>query len=327
MELTDMSGRSSYFAGVLVLLPVIASLTGGRPASATTRPIFREWKSIYRELNNGSDPEWKSQEEAETWLREHEADVEPIVLEILRGERTNRPWTSALVTARAIPTHAIAVAATARFRDALSEERNLVVFVNSPNSYILGLVEIIGLAAYEPARPLLHRLVAVEGQSQSALEVCFKALRKIGDRDTLSVVAGLRSRCTDAATTNLCALTEKILDAKLRGADALDGATGELRAVNRAWVEAIEERDYDGYVKINPLGVRRGIDRNLYEQVLKEPTTPEILRALKGIAGREEFEVDADKLEASLVVDGRYKFDYVLEADGWKIGGPTQIAP
>ena len=123
------------------------------------------------------------------------------------------------------------------------------------------------------------------------------------------------------------ALARKILQARVSGRDALAGASDELLAVTRRWIAAVEAKDYDAYLAVQPFG-GGGIDKHdFFEELLPSAELPAILEAVKAVIDTAVFEVDRDKLDASLVVDGRYKFDYVLEVDGWKIAGPMQIAP
>jgi len=311
--------NSSVCAIVVWVCPAIAL--------ASTRPIFKDWKAVYQELNDGRDPQWATQAEAEKWLSDHVREVEPVVLEVLRGERPDVPWTAGLTTARVVVTPAIAAVASDRLKEALARNPQLVVGVHSSDSYLITVIQVLERARYVPALPLVHRLCSIDGQDSLTMEHCLAFMRKIGDESSIAIMQTLRRRGLDETTQRRLSVAEKVITTRLDGRDIAVDAQSQLRAVTRAWREAIETKNYDAFLGTQPFGGEGMDKRDFYDEILREPQMPAILDALKKVGGQEEFEVDRDKLEASLVVDGRYKFDYVLEADGWKIGGPMQIAP
>jgi len=295
---------------------------------AESRPIFRDWKNVFRELNSGQEPQWRSQGEAETWLRENVEEVEPLVLRILRGERPDTPWTKGLITARVIATPAVAALLTERLREALSSDPGMVVRFDSPNSYIIAIIEVLERALYAPALGLVHRIVVTKGQDSLVLERSADYLRRVGDEESIAIVKEACAHDSTASVANRLELSARIIEARIHGRDFFENAEDDLRAVERAWMEALEAKDRDAYARLLPSVARGRVEVGDYwVELLGSPDLPRILEAVRNAAGREVFEIDRDKLEASMIVDGRYKFLYALEVDGWKTGGPIQIAP
>jgi hypothetical protein len=281
---------------------------------------------VYQELNGGEYPTWTSHEQAREWAIRESDRLEPIVLSILRRERHNIQWTAGLAVARATPTPKVIAELRAMLSDMV---RNLPPNPGAVDE--MGLTNIIDILADQSDHHFVadvRTLLSREGESRAVVEHCVAALRLVGTRDDIETVRRMPVRRADKRIEHLARVTERIIEERASGRAPLADAPEQLRALTRAWIETIENRDHRGFVKLLPFGAEGGFDEHdFHEELLKSPELPKILDALAAVAGQEQFEVDAAALRASLVIDGRYKFDYVLEADGWKIGGPTQIAP
>jgi hypothetical protein len=134
----------------------------------------------------------------------------------------------------------------------------------------------------------------------------------------------------DISLQRQAALAEKFVAARLAGRDMLEDSRGALRTVTRAWIQAVEAQDMQAYVRALPSSAAGGISQYDFEvELLQDPGLPELLAAAKKAADATDdaISLDRDRLEASIVVDARYKFLYVLEVDGWRIAGAVRVAP
>jgi len=84
------------------------------------------------------------------------------------------------------------------------------------------------------------------------------------------------------------------------------------------------------YLNTLPSSVRSGVDEHDFNvELLLAQGLPAMVEAAKkaATADDEAFQIDRQRLEASIVVDDRYKFVYVLDRDGWKMFGPVGAGP
>jgi len=176
--------------------------------------------------------------------------------------------------------------------------------------------------------PVLLKLIVVDGQPYEVLEHCVLALRRVGDARSLEPLRSFALRGRDAHFDRVCALTEVAINARASGRDLLANSNEELRSLTERYLHALETSDPKAYIEVHAFGFRRNADEaKIRRDVFDRPEMSEILQPMKRSAGRESFEINREKLEASLVVDGRYKLTYVFEVDGWKIAEIERIAP
>ena len=323
-----MKARATSAVHCVVVSAIILAITGfARPVAATQ--ILKIWVTVYKELNNGESPSWSSKDQATEWAVRESARLEPIVLSIVRGERPDVQWIAGLAIAQAIPTPKMCAALREILRDTISHAPAGRIEPGSlDEGGLINIIDILVEAAPTGLPPFLRSLLAQEKQSSLIIEHCVNALRRVGGRDDVETLRQVSLRREDPFIDRLCALAEKAIEARLSGRDILRDADNELRAVTAKYLGALRSKDFAAYADAQPFAYR---DVAKKEEVVREvfgnPQVEDVIRALAGVAGKEAFEIDRDNLEATLVVDGRYKFVYVLEVEGWKISGPTMIAP
>lgn len=192
----------------------------------------------------------------------------------------------------------------------------------------MDVIDICAGAGDTRIRPIAQNLIAVENQAYELVEHCVAALREVGGAESIRVLKGISLRRKHVHMDRRCAMTEKVIEARLAGRDIFANAEVELCKVTAQFVRAIEERDFTSFASVQPYGFRLGVDEEEFtREILAHPEWSDILRALKEVGGREEFQIDRHDYRATLIVEGRYQFTYALEVDGWKIHGPIRIGP
>ncbi|MFH0983449.1 MAG: hypothetical protein V2A79_18175 [Planctomycetota bacterium] len=290
--------------------------------------ILKVWYTVYEELHPGQIPGWATQQEVQSWaIQEHER-LEPVVLRILRGEQEGTEWTAGLAMARVIPSARICETLLARMREI--ETRYPEKRIKPASRDEMGLVSIIDVLAqakYVEASSATIELAVQPEQSRVIMEHCISALQKLGDASSLAPIRGIALRRQDVKLDRLCGLTERIIEARLRGESVLADAQRQLRALVEKYVDAIEKKNYPAYAALMPYGFEKRADENeVRREVFEDPRMLEAVAELKK-AVDQSFVVVEDELRAELVYAGRYKLDCILEVDGWKLVGILQVGP
>ena len=290
---------------------------------------MKPWKDIYRRVHPEIEPEWKSLDDAREWARNDGEVVEPVLLRILNSEYDDIPWTNGLLIAKEIPTEPVRDNLSRRLTAVMSGLADgCVESGTADGAAVVGIIDVLVHAKDPRVGAIAVALASKDCQPVIVVERCVEALQRVGDQQTIGQLARVPSRQRYVHIDRLCALAQKTIAARISGRDILRDADNELRAVTAKYLGALRSKDFAAYADAQPFAYR---DVAKKEEVVREvfgnPQVEDVIRALAGVAGKEAFEIDRDNLEATLVVEGRYKFVYVLEVEGWKISGPTMIAP
>jgi len=291
---------------------------------------MKPWKDLYAQLHSGETPTWSNPTEAKEWIRAERDRVEPYILEILKGQHPDKPWSSVLFVTEAIPTPRIREVLIDRAHEIINGVPESRLVRGSSDANILAYMLDILTNAHDPrVRDIALDMITVENQAPKIVEHAITALRRFGGGESLESLRRIGQRAVDLRLDRDCALAEKIIEARVEGKDLFADAVDQLRNLNVRFVHAIEEGDYEGFASIQPFGFRAGVDAEEFGRKYKasDPDITDIVRAMKGIAGKEQFDIDRGEYQATLVVEGKYKFTYVLEVDGWKIFGPIRVGP
>lgn len=317
-------------ASRLQLLLWLSLLICLMPRDLIASSIPSIWKELYKELNDGARPAWKARDEAHAWGVSEKDRLEPVVLEILRGQRADADWSgSVLFVARVIPTNKIRDVLLLRIQEVVQEESgNALQRMSGNASGLSRAIDVFAKAGDIRILPTVLLLMDLDGQEYEVLEHCALALRTVGNGASLQKLRSIPLRQRDIRFERLCALTEKIIEARQAGQDIFGNTEQELRVVTAQFVRAIEQRDFTAFAAVQPYDFRLVVDEEEFtRRILPQPEWGDILRALKEVAGREEFQIDRDDYQATLIVEGCYQFTYILEIDGWKIFGPIRVGP
>ncbi|MGD2110026.1 MAG: hypothetical protein PVI86_11630 [Phycisphaerae bacterium] len=287
---------------------------------------MKPWKEVYQQIHPDSNPTWKSLDDAHAWAQREQELIEPVLLRVLDSEYENIPWTHGLPLAREIRTRPIVDALYARLKRLLGDAPGRCITVGSKeDAGITGIIEILGLSGDSRVQPLALALASKECQPSLVVERCVEAIRRVGGRDAIDKLKTVPLRQSNQHIDRLCGLAEKAIRMRLRGDNILAHAESQLRTVTRAWADAVEAQDMQAFLDVQPLRARDVVDEHDFKvELLQSPELPDILAAARKAATAEDdaFHIDEERLQASITVDEKYKFIYVLEVDGWKIGGP-----
>jgi hypothetical protein len=318
--------RSVTSVRVIIAAGLMATVLGSTSRGSTIPRVYLE---AFTQLNSGRMPEWKGMKDAEEWLHADETRVEALVLKWMEAGRGTDVWKRAMILARKIPTTAIRDAVWEAMRDEFNDATTRIdKLTEDEHSGIAGAIAVLCAGDDPRATPLLDQLVTSRTCPSFVVEQYLRALQRMGTADSVGAVRRVALRQRYVHIDRLSILTERIIEERTNGRDAFANAPRELRAITRAWRDALEAKDREAYVKVLPSGAEERLSKYDFEvELLGSPELPRILEAARKAAEQGDFEIDRDKLEASVVVDGRYKFLYILEVDGWKTGGPIQIAP
>ena len=126
---------------------------------------LKPWKEVYGELHPGSEPEWRGMKDAHAWALDEHVRLEPAVLERLRGERAEIPWTDVLPIARLIPTGAIRDVLIGRLKEVLTRYPSRSIDRTSPDARIVAsVVRILGEVGDKRISKIAGELVTKDGQ-------------------------------------------------------------------------------------------------------------------------------------------------------------------
>lgn len=297
--------------------------------ATATSWYMKPWKELYEHVHPGAKPPWRNLMEAQHWAVSERDKLEPYVLDVLRGRYPEKPWSSILFVIEAIPTAEIRDVLLQKTLELLDRNRTRRPDWSGEDTDIVTyIIDIFTKAGDVRIRPIVVEFITVEDQPHRAVEHSVLALRKLGNMESLPVLRGIQLRRTDVRMDRRCALAEKAIEMRERGEDIFSNAENELRGVNEAYIRAIENGDFGAFAAVHPYGFVGGVDEEEFRrEILAHPDMGEIVRSLKEVAGREEFVVDREDYLATLIVEDRYKFTYVLEVDGWKISGPIRVGP
>jgi hypothetical protein len=325
-----MKGRCSRRKITPWVLGVLVASCSLAAPSVRAGELSKAWVAAYEELHPGEVPPWRSQKEARTWALTERKRLEPFVLLILRGEEEGLPWTSGLPIARAIPTPEIRAVLFDRLQETVAMHRGAPVESSSFEALELSnTIEILSRNRHEGCRPLISELVTQDDQGDVIVEHCLRALQRVGNEETLEVLARVAAKHDSTHIKRLCAQTEAIIKARLAGLTPMPDVQRKLHALAEAYVLAIETRDYPGYMKTLMSGFEDTLDEDdVTREVFDDAQVAKAVASLKeALDGEPAFDVLRDELQAHLEIHDKYRLDCVLEADGWRIARLARIGP
>lgn len=329
MRSINMNRQCSGHLELRAFVIVILLATGLAPLAHASN-IPNVYKDAFEAIHPGQDPKWTNMQDVDSWFESERDLIEGVTLEWLRAPHDSAEWRRGLFFGRKIASKRICETLFESVRTGLARLADSNLPIREVDHEALG-GPIVVLATCGDARavPALHRLLSDARCPRRFLEGYLEAIRIIGDASSVGVIEGISRLKTDTSLDRKASLAEKVIEARLEGKDVFSDATSRLRDLNAQYVRALESGDYEGFASIQPFGFRAGVDAEEFKRKFKptDPEIAEILRALKDVAGKEQFDIDRDEYRATLVVDGRFRFTYVLEVDGWKIHGPVRIAP
>ncbi len=308
----------------------VSSLILGVALCATahaTSWYMKPWKEVYARIHPNTKPSWKSLNDAREWARKEQDLIEPVLLRILNSEYEDISWTHGLPVAREVPTGPVKNVLHRRLNETVRDAPDGCITLGSKASGgVTTIIEILGRSRDVRVESIALALVSKDCQPSLVVERCVEALQRVGGRESIEQLRRIPLRQRSEHIDRLCALAEKAIHTREQGRDIFANAEEELRVVTAQFIRATEQRDFTSFTAIQPFGFRRAVDEEEFtREILPHPESGSMLRVLKEIAGREQFRIDRDNYRATLIVDGRYQFTYVLEVDGWKILGPIRV--
>lgn len=312
----------AFFAFMVLQEPVFAKTVSRRQSNFC--------KALYQELHPGESPRWSEFGGFHGWARKEKERLEPIVLEILRGEREEVPWEYAVsFVAQDIPTTAICDAIHDRMERILTKEQTDAEGLTLRDRGLL--VQLLLVLAEGDDKRAVEPLNALIGWSKCSHALGYDylmALRKVGDGTSLKALRRMPLRETNRETNLEAALTEKIIEARLNGVSISPNAQKELSELGRRFVRAAETQDYKSYISCFPIGFEEIFDEQNMAEFLEHPDGRPGLEALAiALDNGESFDVDLEELRAKLICDEAFLFECVLEVDGWKVMNISPLPP
>lgn len=303
---------------VRVGAPVLADQISRRQAE------FQE--ALYQELHPGEVTTFFEFGGFHEWAKKEEKRLEPIVLEILRGEREGVPWSHAVsFVARDIPTKAICDEVFTRMESTLAEQRvDDAPLTDRAQGALIGLLSVLAEGDDTRAMQPLNELVQSIRASRYAHitgRKCLIALRRVGDKTSLEALREMPLRKTNERIDRAAGLTEKIIEARVQGkAFPPETAPEELRAVAQRFLKACDAENLHAYAACFPWGFHEVFDHGDMQEFLRGEHGPGSLAAIRAaLNANVAIEIDQEKLQAKLLCDDRYVMEFVYEVDGWKV--------
>lgn len=313
---------------VFLWLPLLVFVAPDGAMGSSISPI---WTYLYKELNDGASPPWKGRDEARAWGVREKERLEPVILEILRGERADADWSgSVLFVARVIPTQDIRDVLLERVHEVVAKADGKPMEPRSRDAGAVALsIDIFAKAKDARIVPMVLELIGVEDQGYAVVEHCVDALRKLGDEgNSIRTLRGIALRKKHVHMDRRCAMGEKVIQARIRGVDLCRDGQEELRALAQRFIRACEERNVEDYLKTYSFQWQEVLDADDVEEHFGGEGFDEIVQKLKEtITARVPFTINRDELTAHLVVGQRWQFDCVLQLEGWRVAGLKRVAP
>jgi hypothetical protein len=298
--------------------------------SAFGDELLKVWATAYQALNPGESPRWTSRSQAEAWAVAEQERLEPVLLEMLRGEVEGTPWGAALSIAQVIPTPRICEVLLVRMQEILARYPDGRITQTSEDiSALVRLLTILAEADYEPSqlKQIATHLACQERQPSRIVEECVVVLRKLGDAESLAAIREVPLRKEDPCIDRLCIVTERVIDARLRGETVCPNAQAELRALAETFIRAIQTKDYKTYVRAMRWRFERGSDEpEVRREVFENPEALALAEKLKESLDH-PFDIEPDELQAHLLFGDGYKLECVYDADGWRIARIARAGP
>ncbi len=311
--------------GMVFLSAMSTLMIASQASPSAAAEHSKVWLEVYNELNPAEpikmqDPLFVSDRIA--WARKEKLRLEPIVLDIIRGNRPNTHWASGATIAGAIPTKQIRDALLDRVQQVMAGVADKPIgCLSSDERGLLRAIDVLASAKDERIRPFATRLVRQENQMQLIVEQCVRALRMVGNGESIRTLGSIPARQHSHFIDRLCRLSEKAIAARMEGRlFPPETAPQELRALGLGFLKAIEERDVAKFRESFPVEMREHIDEEQLAEFAEwnqqEQAVPTIRAAL---SGNIPLEIDREQLRAKLVCDNRYVIEFIYEIDGWKI--------
>lgn len=281
------------------------------------------WHDAYREihqLEEDAHPDALWVHDVAAWARRERVRLEPLVLQILRGEREGTPWTRALPIARAIPSRSICNVLFGRMQgivQKISAEGGKAATVD--HVQLVGIASVLSEGEDTRAVSVLNDLIQSLNCPERFATKYLVALRKVGDEESIKALQKMPLRKNDERVDRIAGLTEKVIKARLKGVSVSPNAEMELESLKEKLILAIEAKDYEAYVAVLPFGFEAVIDEEeVLAEIFENHKVLESIAALKN-ESRKPFDIQKDGLRAEQTFGDAHKLEFILEVDGWKI--------
>ena len=147
-----------------------------------TSLYLKPWKDLYQELHQGEKPEWRGLSDVHAWALKERERLEPLVLEVLRGESSDKAWPDMLFVAQVISTEEIRDVLLERVQEVVAKADGHPTEPTSRDAGILALaIDMFAKAKDARIVPTVLELIGVEDQGYAVVEHCVDALRNLGD--------------------------------------------------------------------------------------------------------------------------------------------------
>ncbi|MBU0719353.1 MAG: hypothetical protein KJ749_13990 [Planctomycetes bacterium] len=308
------------FSLALAPLPVLKPICWGDSMSPRKYNFFLK---LYQELNSANAPVEDEFANPEQWAVEHESELEPIVVAILRGEREDIPWNYALsIAAPLMPTKAIRDEVYARMDSMFSQKLAANAPLDERNHGLLSsMAAVLAAGQDNRATQVLNRLLDRDEYDYHIGRKYLLALRRVGDASSLEPLGAMPLRKSNERIDRMAGLTEKIIEARIKGeVFPPEAAPEELRVVTQRFLRAFEERDVHAYVSCFPWVFHNLFDAKTMQEFLEDEHGKAALAVIQpALDTNTPFEIDRKTLQAKLACDAGYVVEYIYEVDGWKI--------
>jgi len=292
---------------------------------------MKPWKDIYRLVHPGVDPSWKSLNDAKEWARNESKIVEPILLQVLRSEVDNVPWTFGLWVAREIPTTEVRNVLFTLLQDTSNRNPDGCFAQNNSDAGIASsILEILSETGDNRVVPFATNWALKDCQVNLVLERSIESIQATGDESSIAVIRAVPLRQKDNHIDRLCIMAERVIRARSEKRDLFENTEGELRPLLARFRMAVESKNVRDYISCFSSSRQEASDEaEIKAEVFDESNDVErvsMIEAFKQSAA-DPIEIDRKNLTATLVARGQFKVVFVLEADGWKIDNVLRVAP
>lgn len=324
--------KFSFILGVVCV--AFSAVNVGVLAKTISRRQVMFERMLYQDLHPGELPDWSKLGGFHAWAKKEEERLEPIVLEILRGEREGVPSSYAVsFVAKVIPTKAICDVIVLDIESRLEKQRTTgAALTDQERGALVGRLSVLAQGNDSRSVAPLNKVAQSLRASRYALVTapkCLTALRKVGDATSLRALSEMPLRKSNERINRMAALTEKIIEARIEGkAFPSETASEELRVVTSRFLRACEAADLQAYNACFPWGFHKVRDEgDMHEFLDGEHGKPALAAIRAALDANAPFDINRQTLQAKCVCDGSYVLEYIYEVDGWKIMNTRPFPP
>ena len=175
--------------------------------SEITKMEHEFWVTLYHEVHPGEFPNWSKYGGRHAWAREETERLEPVVVQILRGEREETPWRHGLFVARDMPTERVCNALFTRMQSILREVAGRATgFTASDHASLVGVVSVLAEGGDARAVAPVNKLIQSPECSYRVAYKYLMALRKVGTAESLEALRRMPLRKSNERIDRMAAV-------------------------------------------------------------------------------------------------------------------------